>query len=114
VETRDETIRLLKLRHSTAIAEKATIALQIAHAAGDAEIDAKYRSPNAPAVFWAYIAATRRLYTYEACAEYKERVAEVQGQRSMQIWLTCSEEPERCGPTPSRWQRIIRRIMGSD
>jgi hypothetical protein len=49
-------------------------------------VEAKYREPEDPAVFWAYIAATRPVYAFEACVEYEEREAGAKG-RPMQMRL---------------------------
>jgi hypothetical protein len=73
MEERDETARLLRVRDVAAIALKASFALQIAVARGDVEVEAKYRELENPAVFWAYIAGTRPIYTYAALVEFGRR-----------------------------------------
>ena len=67
--------RLFELRDREAIREKASIALELARARGEAEVEAKCRELNDPAVFWAYLARTRPVLTYEACVEYVKRLA---------------------------------------
>jgi hypothetical protein len=42
-------------------------------AAGDAEVEAKYRALNDPVKFWAYVAATTPVYAYKTCVEFDRR-----------------------------------------
>jgi hypothetical protein len=46
-------------------------------------VEAKYRELDDPAVFWAYIAVTRPIYTYEACVEFGRRACRDRDQWSL-------------------------------